>query len=98
MQGIQEAIGACPSVAVLVGRDGLGPWEIPEMEGALMEGVDRQIPVFAVLLPGARRKPDVPLFLRRTTWVDLRKGLTTDGLDRLVWGITGKKPAGDKGN
>src|SRR5262249_26789857 len=28
------------------------------------------------------------------TWVDLRQGLSEDGLARLVWGITGEKPQG----
>ena len=32
------------------------------------------------------------LFLKAFTWVDLRGGLTDDGLDRLQWGITGQKP------
>lgn len=29
--------------------------------------------------------------LEAMTWVDLRRGLTDDGLARLVWGITGTK-------
>jgi hypothetical protein len=43
-------------------------------------------------LPGAPTKPDLPLFLQQFTWVDLRGGLTSEGLDRLQWGITGVKP------
>jgi len=33
------------------------------------------------------------LFLKAFTWVDLRGGLTDEGLDRLVWGISGEKPS-----
>lgn len=33
------------------------------------------------------------MFLNAFTWVDLRRGLTPEGLERLKWGITGEKPA-----
>lgn len=62
------------------------------MRACLSEFVDRRSPVIPVLLPDAPDKPDLPLFLRAFTWVDLRDGLTDDGLDRLEWGITGSKP------
>jgi hypothetical protein len=35
--------------------------------------------------------PQLTLFLEAFTWVDLRGGLTEDGLARLAWGITGTK-------
>jgi hypothetical protein len=50
------------------------------------------MPVIPVLLPGASAQPKLPLFLRQVTWVDLRGGLTPQGLDRLEWGVTGIKP------
>jgi hypothetical protein len=59
----------------------------------LSEFVKRKLPVIPVLLPGAPQLPELPLFLKAFTWVDLRGGFTDDGLDRLVWGITGQKPA-----
>jgi hypothetical protein len=62
------------------------------MRACLNEFVKRKLPVIPVLLPGAPAKPDLPLFLQAFTWVDLRSGLTDDGLDRLEWGITGVKP------
>src|SRR6185295_2257440 len=34
---------------------------------------------------------------RAFTWVDLRDGLTEEGLDRLGWGITGEKSASPQG-
>ena len=91
---IEEVIKTVGSAAVLVGADGLGPWEIPEMRGCLSECIDRKLPVIPVLLPGAPAnvKPALPLFLRTFTWVDLRAGLSQADLDYLVWGITGKKP------
>jgi len=92
-EALEEIIQTVGSAAVLVGPSGLGPWEVPEMRGCLSEFVRRKMPVIPVLLPGATKTPDLPMFLSHLTWVDLRKGLTKDGLDRLQWGITGQKPA-----
>ena len=50
------------------------------------------VPIIPVLLPGAPDDAKLPLFLEAFTWVDLRRGLTPDGLERLRWGITGQKP------
>jgi hypothetical protein len=89
---VETVIETVPAAAVLVGANGLGPWEIPEMRGCLSEMVNRSLPVIPVLLPDAPSKPKLPLFLRGNTWVDFRGGFTPEKLDRLVWGITGNKP------
>ncbi len=91
-EALEEIIKTASSAAVLVGKDGLGPWEKPEMRACLDQFVKRKLPVIPVLLPGAGKQPDLPLFLQGFTWVDLRGGLTDDGLDRVQWGITGAKP------
>ena len=44
-----------------------------------------------VLLPNAFEMPELPLFLSNVTWVDFRKA-DTDSMERLVWGITGRRP------
>jgi TIR domain len=88
---LEEVIGSIRSAAVLVGRDGIGPWEGPEMRAMLREFVRRRLPVIPVLLPGAGVEPRLPVFLQDFTWVDMRSGIGGDPLDRLVWGITGKK-------
>lgn len=90
--GLESGIRASRSVTVLVGADGLGPWEIEEMQAALMLARRRGIPVIPVLLPDAPLQPAVPLFLELRTWVDLRPRLTDAALDRLQWGITGVRP------
>jgi len=92
-EALETIIQTIHSVAVLVGKDGLGPWEIPEMQATLSEFMDRKLPIIPVLLPDAPAKPELPLFLRGFTWIDLRDGLTEDGLDRLEWGITGVMPS-----
>ncbi|MGR9052798.1 MAG: toll/interleukin-1 receptor domain-containing protein [Gammaproteobacteria bacterium] len=89
---LEEIIQTAKSAAVLVGKDGLGPWEVPEMRACLDQFVKRQLPVIPVLLPDTRNKPDLPIFLRQFTWVDLRSGLTSEGLNQMQWGITGVKP------
>ncbi|HEY0074321.1 MAG TPA: COR domain-containing protein [Abditibacteriaceae bacterium] len=90
-QELEEGIRACRSVAVLVGSDGIGPWENEEMRAALSLAVEDKRPVIPVLLPGAPRKPSLPLFLTSRTYVDLREGFTEAGLSKIVWGITGDK-------
>ncbi len=91
-KAIEEVIETVTSAAVLIGKDGIGPWEEPEMRACLDQCVARRMPVIPVLLPGASAQPKLPLFLRQVTWVDLRGGLSRQGLDRLQWGITGIKP------
>lgn len=89
---LEEGIKASASIAVLIGKDGLGPWEDEEMRSALRLAVTEKRPVIPVLLPDVPSTPALPMFLGNRTWVDLRGGLTKDGLERLVWGITGKRP------
>ena len=89
---LENIIATTKSAAVLVGRQGLGPWEEPEMRACLSEFVKRKMPVIPVLLPGAPKKVELPMFLQAFTWVDLRGGFDEAGLDRLEFGITGRKP------
>lgn len=91
-EAVEDIIQTVKTAAILVARDGLGPWEAPEMRACLHEFVRRKLPVIPVLLPGTPGRPELPLFLRQFTWVDLRQGITDAGLARLQWGITGRKP------
>lgn len=89
---LEKAILKIPAAAVCVGNHGMGPWQKLEVRTCIRQMVESERPVIPVLLPGAPDKPEIGLFLRENTWVDLRQGFTADGLDRLVWGITGKRP------
>ena len=91
-EALAEIIETTRSAAVLVGADGLGPWENAEMSACLDEFVNRKLPVIPVLLPNCPSEPDLPLLLRRFTWVDFRHGKEEEGFERLIWGITGEKP------
>ena len=61
-----------------------------EMRAFLSEFAERGCPVIPVLLPEAA-VPELPIFLRGMTWVDLRDQ-DGDGMERLIWGITGRRP------
>ena len=43
------------------------------MEAFLREFVNRGCPVIPVLLSNSHTKPELPIFLRGMTWVDIRK-------------------------
>lgn len=87
---LEQQIGQIKSAAVFVGRDGIGPWQYMELEAFLREFVKRRCPVIPILLRGAPRKPELPLFLRGMTWVDFRKR-DPDPMEQLIWGITGER-------
>ncbi|HSS78415.1 MAG TPA: toll/interleukin-1 receptor domain-containing protein, partial [Thermoanaerobaculia bacterium] len=93
---LEKAIETAKTAAVLVGESGFGRWEQPEYEGALSEFVERGLPVIPVLLPGAPTEIKLPLFLKGFKWADLRGGITKEGMNQLVWGITGEQPDPEK--
>lgn len=95
---LEETIATVASAAIMIGPDGMGSWEEPEMRACLDQSVNRDMPLLPVLLPGTPTKPKLSLFLSGFTWVDLRGGITREGLDRLEWGITGIRPRGRVGN
>ena len=87
---LQKAINTSKSVAVCVGRNGIGPWEEEEMHAALTLATKLGKPVIPVMLPGAGEKPELPLFLANRTWVEL-KDFSDSSIAPLLWGITGEK-------
>src|ERR1700724_1391599 len=92
-EGLEEGIRASRAVAVCVGSNSLGAWQEPEIRAFITRSRQEQVPVIPVLLPGCPASPQLSLFLEANTWVDLRGGLPDGSLERLVWGITGKRPA-----
>jgi len=93
---LEEIVGECKAATVCFGPSGIGPWEEPEMQALLVRFVDEKrdgniLPIIPVLLPGAPADVKLPTFLKAFTWVDLRKGITPEGLERLQWGITGER-------
>lgn len=90
-EGLEDGVRVSRSVAVFVGKDGMGPWQRPEMRAFLALSAREERPVIPVLLPGCPESPQLSLFLEAMTWVDLRADQADEGLNRLVWGITGTK-------
>nr|VFK32110.1 MAG: TIR domain-containing protein [Candidatus Kentron sp. MB] len=91
-KALETTILTTRSVLILVGNSGLSPWGEEEMRASLGQHIERQPSIIPVLLPNAPKEPELPPFLRNRTWVDLRGGLTSQGIDKLEWGITGEKP------
>ena len=90
-ESLETLIESTNAVAVLIGKDA-GPWQTEEIYACLQEFVRCNKAVIPVLLPSASSSPKIPPLLRAFTWVDLREGLTEEGLSKLEWGITGRKP------
>jgi molecular chaperone DnaK (HSP70) len=91
-EGLEDGIRNSRTAAVLIGPNGLGRWERREMQVCNNELVTRGMPVIPVLVPGASQEPELPLFLKELHQVDLRAGLTEAGIEKLLFGITGKNP------
>lgn len=90
-EALEKIIQTTKAAAVLIGASGIGPWQNQEMRAIINEFITRKLPVLTVFLPNAPNA-SLPLFLKDFTWVDMRDGLTDQGLNRIQWGITGTKP------
>jgi hypothetical protein len=80
---LENRISDIRVAAVFVGDTGLGPWQDMEVRAFLNEFVRRGIPVIPIILPEAAAVPDLPLFLKAMTWLDLRQD-TERGYSRLI--------------
>jgi hypothetical protein len=87
---LEKDVPNIKSAAIFIGEAGIGRWQRPEIEVFLDEFVNRGCPVIPVLLPNAPDKPELSPFLRTMTWVDFRRP-DLNPMERLVWGITGKR-------
>jgi len=96
MTELAKALDSTRAVAVFLGEEGPGETQESEVQLALtlqaeMKGRGRSYPVFAVLLPGARRA-DIPVWLRLNTWVDLTADIEDpEKLAELIAAIPGAK-------
>jgi hypothetical protein len=86
-----EQIESINSAAVFVGDAGLGPWQNQESQAFLNQFVKRGCPVIPVVLPSAKTEPELPWMFANLHCVDFRTD--SQPLQRLIWGITGQKPA-----
>ncbi len=91
-EDLERGLRSSKAVAVMIGREEMRPWVEQEVNASLIQSAERPLPVIPVLLEGAPEEPELSLFLRTRTWVDMRGGLTEDAVDQLEWGITGVPP------
>ncbi|UCF15755.1 MAG: toll/interleukin-1 receptor domain-containing protein, partial [Phycisphaerales bacterium] len=99
---LEKAIDQAPVVAVLLGPHGVGRWQEQEYYGALVRSIedrDRQgkpsLRLIPVLLPGVKRKPKLPAFMRALDYIDLRKkgADNREQIRELVAAIMGGPPS-----
>jgi hypothetical protein len=91
---LQLAIPRCRTAAIFIGPNGLGQWEKLELRTFVSQCVERQTPVIPVLLPSVDELPPSLLFLRELSMVKFIDSFGDEqALARLVWGITGERPA-----
>ncbi|MBK6668826.1 MAG: toll/interleukin-1 receptor domain-containing protein [Actinobacteria bacterium] len=92
---LEEVLASVPAVAVLVGDEGLGPWQDEEVRAAIKRRAEkRDVRVIPVLLPGVSNKSvELPAFLDRYLHVDFADSIEERGCSqRLVVGIRGRPP------
>ena len=80
------------SAVVCIGSSEQNPWQSEELKALLLQSIDEGRPVIPVLLPGAKPHPQLPRFLMSVACLDLRDGMSKEGLDKLTEAITGRKP------
>jgi TIR domain len=88
---LEAGLNASSCGIVLIGKAGTGPWQDEEIAALFSRAVRNKIPLIPVLLPGCGQRPELPLMLESRGWVDLSRGFTLEGIEKLAWGITGKK-------
>jgi hypothetical protein len=92
---IEDAICEYRSVAVLIGRSGLGPWQKEEVAMAMyLSKSDEGRSIIPVLLPDAGSDGAIPGFLRNRKIIDMREESVQEAADQLIWGVTGRKEEG----
>jgi hypothetical protein len=94
---LEEHLGTCGALVVLVRPAGIGEWQHREIQVGLSRQAStakagRAFPVIPVLLPKvANDIIPVGRFLNLNTWVDLRNGLDEpESLQRLIAGAQGQ--------
>lgn len=83
----EKGLKSCRAAAVFIGPSGIGPWENMEVRALLTRAAQEGLPLIPVFLPSAPDKPELPGFLAEFGWVNLRGGITEEGIEELIRGI-----------
>lgn len=90
---IMHSIQKVKSAAIIIGRKGMGKWQILELRSFINRCIKEGIPVIPVKLPGVTDFPLELLFLQELQGVEFMDNINeSEPLDRLEWGITGTRP------
>jgi pimeloyl-ACP methyl ester carboxylesterase len=90
---IQQALKNAKAVVVVIGPTGLGQWQAEEIRIAITLSVREGIAVIPVLLPGVDKLPATIPSLAEFNWVRfLESPNEEENIERLLWGITGRRP------
>jgi hypothetical protein len=87
MAALEAALQASCAFMICVGPSGIGPWTEQELHVALDRAArESAFAVIPVLLPGASRsqQDEVSLFLRQYQFLDFRRGISGEGIDRAL--------------
>lgn len=88
----EKQIVKIPSAAIFVGQGAIERGQALQVYSFIDQYVQRECKVIPVILPGTKDEPQLGVFLASFQGVDFRKSVP-EPLGRLIWGITGKKPA-----
>jgi hypothetical protein len=93
---VEEALQNSRSCAIFFGQGDAGPWQTEEMQAAIVrraQDANGKFRIIPVLLPGAKKRKQLPPFLTGTTWVEFNESIDdSKALDRLVAGIKRRAP------
>jgi len=91
---LEHAIKTIRCAALCFGPADKGNWHILEIRAYIAAWANKKARMIPVILPGASEKPELPLFLEQTLWVDMRdwENKKNDSFDRLCCGIIGRAP------
>jgi small GTP-binding protein len=91
---LEHAIKTISCAALCFGPADAGKWHIMEIRAYVERWASKDARMIPVILPGVIEAPELPLFVRQTLWVDMRRweDAKDDGLYRLVCGILAKAP------
>src|SRR3954447_2710039 len=81
-----QVVPRVKAAAVILGQDGIGPWQALKLRAFISQCVARAMPVIPVLLPQVEVVPAEALFLRELNIVQFAGGMNDDNaVRRLVW-------------
>ncbi|MCP4658490.1 MAG: SUMF1/EgtB/PvdO family nonheme iron enzyme, partial [bacterium] len=93
LDNLQQILDRTRGAALLVGRSGQVPWELPAIGPWLQLFAKRRRALVPVLLPGSGEIPPLPGDLQVSPWIDFRRGVAGAGVEELRQALAGPRVA-----